>query len=691
MKGYKILFLLVLLLSTVTASSQWNPCLGIEGGMIVDIILHDTSIYIIGSGNGVFKKGVTELVWSEKILHGNFRKIRSTSTGLFCNYFTKLYRSLDHGETWDQPLLQSYIYVYDLETSDSAVFIVGYFEVLRSKDQGETWTDINPFPNAEASELKLYANDNWIFCTGNRMDSVSFSSDHGDTWTKIPMFDAVGYIGDVYKVDDEIWMSYRPIPGNSFDKIYVYDLEAGSWLSRNDSIPAGTDVTTFFTRDNLLRCATGKGIYHFDRQGLIWVSDNNTGLEDEYLSAVCVKGDSTWVATPSGPFFNPGNADWLPDYKNLHLRQVSQVFRNGVRIYALSEDKIYYSDSIEAGFDVLNTQGLNIAYEIIITDSAWYAGSSDGFLISVDSGYSWISHSQGLEGKAARYIAITSEYFFCTNGGVFRTRKDSIAWERVPNNLGNKNVWGVRSLNDVLFANVYMEGLYRSADHGTTFQHVPESGSSTKRIHVEDQSIYMLEPYGPILSTSGNCVQWENYISSFQDNARLYCMDVSDSGNSVIIGGGKHIISLVDNYLEFFEDPQTGLGIDIKDNLPISTYPLIRTVYNDNGRLFASPNSNGLFYRDDFLVKIENDPVVKIADNSIIQIYPNPASDRMIINGPAKDDIIHVKFFNSLGQSLLSLNKSNEYIIDVSDFKAGLYILEINLGYRMIRKKIMII
>jgi len=157
MKRHELLFLLALLLLTVTARSQWNSCLGIEGGMIGDIIHHDTSIFITVSGNGVFRKGVREQAWSEKILHGNFKKIRSANTGLFCIDFSKLYRSVDHGVTWDEPSWLSI--VYDMETSDSAVFIVGFDQVLRSEDQGETWTDINPFPGTTTYDLKLYTNN----------------------------------------------------------------------------------------------------------------------------------------------------------------------------------------------------------------------------------------------------------------------------------------------------------------------------------------------------------------------------------------------------------------------------------------------------------------------------------------------------------------------------------------------------
>jgi hypothetical protein len=381
MKPLNFLSLIAFLLITITSESQWNPCRGIEGGDITDIFFYDTSLYIIASGSGVFKKEFPEQAWSENILQGAFYKIRGTDMGLFCLGFYRFYRSLDNGITWDQPELSSS--VHDLETSDSVVFITTDEGLLRSFDQGETWADVNPFPNSSSYELQLFANNHRIICTWNDGDSLSYSGDHGDNWIYIPLIDSVGYIIDAYMKENEFWLSYRLLGSNIMFGISRYNTEEGTWTDFNDSIPTITYATNFYISDNLLRCGTNHGIYHLDPQDSIWISDNNDGLENKYISAVCVLGDSTWVATPAGPFLNSENSSWIPDDNSLYQREVTQVFRNDSRLYALSGNKIYYSDSIDGGFEVLNTQGLNTAYEIVVTDSAWYAGSSAGSAITL--------------------------------------------------------------------------------------------------------------------------------------------------------------------------------------------------------------------------------------------------------------------------------------------------------------------
>lgn len=688
MKHINLLFLAAILVFTLNARSQWNPCLGIEGGSVSDIIHHDTSIFITVSGAGVFKKGISEQSWGECILPGGMRKIRSSGSGLFCCDLFSLYCSFDSGETWEQSYGESI--VYNLETIDSVVFIVTDDELLRSTDQGNSWTDVNPFPNIPIEKSSLFAIDGRILCANDDIDSLSFSSDLGNNWTNIPLVDSVADIDALYFFENRIWLSYRKISNYSGDQISVYSLETNEWIHMNDSIPSQTYVTTFYERNGLLRCGTTKGLYYMDPQDSIWKYDNNSGLDNKSIAAVCKIGDTAWVATPSGPFFNFGNPDWFPDYKNLHQRQVSKVFRNGNRLYALSGNKIYYTDRLERGFDVLNTQGFYNASEMIITDSAWYAGTSAGFLVSVDSGYSWISYSNGLDGKAARDIAITSGYYYCTNGGLFRTKSDSIFWERVPNDLGTANVWDVHSLNDIVFAMVYTKGIFRSKDNGTIFQHVPESENTNPEMHVEDQTIYMLKDYGPILSTSGSCTEWEEFLTEFIDYTMLTCMDVSDNSDATILGGGMIYIGLYAYYLEYFEDPQTEEGIDIIDNLPLSSYPFIQTVYNDKGRLFACPSNNGLYYRDDFLVHVEDHPSGEIVNANGFYIHPNPATDRIFIDGPAKSNIIGIQIFDINGKQLHPF-ETDRNILDISDFKKGLYILEIRTKHGVTVEKIIVI
>jgi hypothetical protein len=64
----------------------------------------------------------------------------------------------------------------------------------------------------------------------------------------------------------------------------------------------------------------------------------------------------------------------------------------------------------------------------------------------------------------------------------------------------------------------------------------------------------------------------------------------------------------------------------------------------------------------------------KQIDYPVIQIYPNPVSNKLYINS----DINTIYIYNSIGKIVDKLNNVNE--IDVSKFIPGLYILELNIN-----------
>jgi hypothetical protein len=112
-------------------------------------------------------------------------------------------------------------------------------------------------------------------------------------------------------------------------------------------------------------------------------------------------------------------------------------------------------------------------------------------------------------------------------------------------------------------------------------------------------------------------------------------------------------------------------------------------VYTDRGRLFACPSNNGLYFRDDFLVHVEDHSATETINTSGFNIYPNPASGHVIIDGPAKNTIIRIQVYNLNGKQLQTL-ETDKNILDVSGFKKGLYVLEISTIYGKTRKKLVV-
>lgn len=71
-------------------------------------------------------------------------------------------------------------------------------------------------------------------------------------------------------------------------------------------------------------------------------------------------------------------------------------------------------------------------------------------------------------------------------------------------------------------------------------------------------------------------------------------------------------------------------------------------------------------------------------ENPDFFVYPNPANDYISVLNFSEKNIHHISLFNQNGMLIqrLDVNK-NEFIIDISDYKRGLYIIEIFFGDRI--------
>ncbi|MFV0502271.1 MAG: T9SS type A sorting domain-containing protein [Bacteroidales bacterium] len=108
----------------------------------------------------------------------------------------------------------------------------------------------------------------------------------------------------------------------------------------------------------------------------------------------------------------------------------------------------------------------------------------------------------------------------------------------------------------------------------------------------------------------------------------------------------------------------------------------ITRCYIHNGDLLYSNYSHG---GNDCITPLMG--VESIIEDNSITIYPNPTSSE--VNISSENIINSIEIFNSLGQRVYqSMVNSTEKVIDISSFVNGIYILGVNTGNGVIRKKI---
>ncbi len=75
-------------------------------------------------------------------------------------------------------------------------------------------------------------------------------------------------------------------------------------------------------------------------------------------------------------------------------------------------------------------------------------------------------------------------------------------------------------------------------------------------------------------------------------------------------------------------------------------------------------------------------------ETRLITIFPNPASDILLIN--SKQSIKDIKIYNIKGELVLTPSISNEYIIEVDKLDPGVYVFQARIGKRYLYKKLVI-
>jgi len=689
MFNYKhILFSVLLFLKAISASAQWQPCEGIVGANIRDVIIHDSIIFIGNPGNGIFMRDVSDTAWEPSCVPYPGQTVRSTGRALFCYgpMAFNLLRSLDNGNSWHE--FGDYWEIMGMDVCDSCLYIIDYQTLKRSCDDGESWTVLYPSPTNLVTK-KIYAQQDVLFCTLNNVDSIYQSSDLGDSWTRLPITGLSGTVNDIYLNESVLW-------AGSSTGAFIFNEQADDWILTSDSIPGGTTINSFCEDEAGLASCTSTGYYRYNEEDSIWYAVNS-GLESKSLYVACNIGSSVIVATASGPFIRQFDSlFWESDYNTLYQRDINQVFKVGERIYALSSGRIYFSDDLSEGFQTFETQGFCSSGKIIITDTAWYAASACGFLISLDSGMTWTPYTTGMEGIAVYDVAVADSFYYArVYVGLYRTRNDSILWERVPNNIGTANVWGVNTVNNVVFARVYgITGLYRSIDNGTTFTSVPEGGSYAPGLFVKDGVIFIIKDGFGLLYSTDEGESWQTWVSGLT-NTMLICMDLSNSTDTTLVGGGDIGPGALVDYILRIYTTGNPYGEDIRDGLPLSTYPYIRVVFDDNGRIFAAPSGNGLWYRDDFMVginEIYNDLTSQSRSQNLMHVFPNPAGEQFIVQLKENIQSGNLIVFDPLGKVIRKISLSQDDLniqIDASTLCQGVYyVVLLKEGYIFDTKKL---
>ena len=128
-------------------------------------------------------------------------------------------------------------------------------------------------------------------------------------------------------------------------------------------------------------------------------------------------------------------------------------------------------------------------------------------------------------------------------------------------------------------------------------------------------------------------------------------------------------------------NPALTLEITNNTQLTVCENNLVCSILNNNSGIILN-NASGCNSISEVIMACENLSLVKV-ENNLINIYPNPVSDVLFIDGLNNENFECLKIYSSNGQKIIE-TKTMRY--DMSVLKAGIYFLEITTIFGSLTK-----
>ncbi len=249
------------------------------------------------------------------------------------------------------------------------------------------------------------------------------------------------------------------------------------------------------------------------------------------------------------------------------------------------------------------------------------------------------------------------------------------------------------------FAHIYSTQIITDTINWTKISGSFVADSNYKYImigHLFDNSATNFYPFPPDVSCSSPYYLIDNICVSTDS---LTCVDIINdiidfNSDSTIIKEGSCInfsVNTVVDY-DFYEWQFPGA----MPNSSIDSMPT-NICYDSSGNfdviliVSSSSGCSDTIYKENYITVKEESSVGEIYEHTLINIYPNPAKDRVSIIFDGKNKKTNVKIYNLLGVLVAEYSIHQPvYNIELQNFNSGMYIIEINTSNNLIVKKLII-
>ncbi len=682
----------LLLISAINSYAQWEMAKGLDGGRLTRMVSIDTMLFAYADNRGVVAKSDNsdwELIFDDP----EYCWITKAGSCIFLTSqdYDTCYRSCNNGLTWENvPGLYGVSPTWSIDT---VIFFFNNSGFRRSFDFGASHEKVE-LPSQYMLE-HLMCDDSLLYIHYKEYEhnEVYYSDDYGSTWDTIPtngLFPEYhAHVEQIKYLNGVLW-AQTDSGGAPYsrERVFIYSEELEKWIEVTNNLPCCWPHFGLYAYHGDIFCSIYSfPVFKYNDEDSSWVEFSDASKQ---VWQILEHKDELFFATEQGACSLDSNGNWTTYYTGLQYRDISSISILNNRIYVTANNELFVSGNDGHSF----TRNSNtFGYKIITTDSVFYMISTHEFKMSWDQGNTWHSFSDGIHNyytSSVTELNISNDYYYLgTSDGFFRSPVDSIAWTMYGYPFDSWFfVHQIEIIDKTMFVSGggwYGGGMYFSYDNGNQFYSYDEFCY----LNSIDRSYYMLRD--SIYYSDDLAFSW-NLIPVSESGYTGYCIDKQD--NTIILGGHDYRNFYL-NYPFIQMTMDNGEHwIDLIDNLPVQVHWEICTIRQlklFDYRLLVGNPGYGLWYRDDVLTGVLEDPVLNSENNSDVKIYPNPAKGYLVIE--ANNEIYTVRIINQTGLLVFSKNGicDNRMRIKLPGLKDGIYVVSIESEFGIWKKKFVVV
>ncbi len=386
----------------------------------------------------------------------------------FTSCHGKIFRRYSSSLVWDELTngLPAYANYSCLIIHNENILAGSNHGIMFSPDNGSHWESRNN-GLVDSVIISMSSCSEYILASPLYPPSLYKSTDNGLNWHQIP--DPLTN----FEVINSIAIDTPTILLGTDHGVFVSIDNGNTWEKKNAGLTDTLINSIIFREDKIFVATEREGIFCSEDYGNLWYSVNE-GIWSNKTKVLSENGQDLFAGTFGGVFTLSNNgSSWTSVNNGLIELPIYAVLSIDATILIGTQFGVFCSFNLGQDWEITTngfsgssffTRGLTINDSIIYASTVGEPYVSGVLYKSNDNGNSW--DTTGLNSGGSCSVLTLDSLLFATSGGwLYRSIDSGNTWEIVL----HKQVSSITSLDSILFAGAYGEGIFSSSDFGESW------------------------------------------------------------------------------------------------------------------------------------------------------------------------------------------------------------------------------